>query len=401
MKNEIKYPIAVTLCLTAILSQAQQPLEANVPALSQTNKKGSSYKFTEEKMIPAFPVQSQGRTGTCWSFSTVSYFESEILKAGKMKGVKLSEMYVVREIYALKAENFIRMHGKANFGEGGEPTDILECWKKFGLVPLEAYNGKLDPSVGYNHKLLDSTLQSEVVKMADPKNQKIDLTECMKRINTLLDQFLGAPPDTFAFQGKKYSPKSFAAALGIMPQQYELFTSFSHHPYYQKFILEVPDNWAWKQYMNLPLNEMVEIIDNAILNGYGVAWASDVSEQDFRFRDGLALVPKGWETMTESEKNACYMKPCLQEAITPEMRQMGYDNYETQDDHGMHIIGMAKDQDGNKYFVVKNSWGKDRNECGGYFYVSEAYLKLKTISITVNRKAVPATIQKKITAFKG
>lgn len=365
-------------------------------ALSQptTNKKGSEYKFTVTKSIDATAVQNQGKTGTCWSFSTLSFFESEILRAKKIKDVKLSEMFVVRKTYPLKAENYIRMHGNAQFAEGGEPSDVIACWKNFGMVPLEVYNGNLKET--YNHGSMDSTLLSEMKKVVDPKNQVIDLAASKANVESILDKYLGKAPEEFDYKGKKYTPKSYAAELGLNPDDYVALSSFTHHPFYQPFILEVPDNWAYKQYNNVPLADMMKTIDNAIANGYGIAWAADVTEQYFRFKDGLAIVPEGWEKMSEEEKNNCFIKPVKQQVITQEARQKGFDNYETIDDHGMHIIGAAKDQNGGKYYLVKNSWGTKRSECDGYFYASEAYVMLKTISITVNKKVVAPELLKKL-----
>lgn len=368
---------------------------AQAPA---TNKKNSEYKFTITKSVDANPVQNQGMTGTCWSFSTLSFFESEIMKAKKQKEVApLSEMFVVRKTYALKAENYVRMHGNATFAEGGEPTDVVNIWKNYGLVPQEVYNNgfKAGETYPYNHKQMDSTLLAEMKKVVDPKNQKIDPAAYKATVESILDKYLGKTPDEFEYKGKKYTPKTYAAELGVNPDDYVMFSSFTHHPFYKPFILEVPDNWAWKQYNNIPLDEMMKTIDNALANGYGVAWAADVSEPYFRFKDGLALVPEGWDKMSDEEKNNCFAKPCKQQIITQELRQEGFDNYSTLDDHGMHIIGTANDQNGNKYYLVKNSWGTKRNECDGYFYASPEYLKLKTISITVNKKAVPAELIKK------
>ena len=307
-------------------------------------------------------------------------------------------MFVVRKTYALKAELYVRMHGAAQFAEGGEPSDVIYCWKNFGMVPQEVYNNgfKAGEVYPYNHKAMDSTLLAEVKKVVDPKNSKIDPAAYKATIESILDKYLGKAPEEFTYKGKKYTPKTYAAELGINPDDYVLLSSFMHHPYYQPFILEVPDNWAWKQYNNVPLNELIQTIDNAIANGYGVAWAADVSEPYFRFKDGLALVPENWDKMTEEEKNNCFVKPVKQQVITPELRQEKFDDYETQDDHGMHIIGVAKDQNGNKYYLVKNSWGTSRNECDGYFYASPEYIMLKTLSITVNKKAVPAELAKKI-----
>lgn len=363
-------------------------------AQPNTNKPGSEYKFTITKSIESTPVQAQGKTGTCWSFSTLSFFESEIMRIKKIKDIKLSEMFVVRKTYPLKAENYVRMHGNAQFAEGGEPTDVIYCWKNFGMAPREIYNGNLNEANGYNHKVMDSTLLAEV-KVVSVKD-KINPTEWKQEVENTLDKNLGKAPETFIYKGKEYTPKTYAAQLGINPDDYIFISSFTHHPFYKPFILEVPDNWKWQQYQNVPLDELMSIIDNALNNGYGIAWAADVSEPYFRFKDGLALVPENWGAMNDADKATCFIKPCKQQTITQEMRQEKFDNYETQDDHGMHIIGLAKDQNGNKFYLVKNSWGTKRNECDGYFYASEQYVRLKTISITLHKKAVPADIAKKL-----
>lgn len=372
-------------------------LLAQAPA---TNKKNSEYKFTITKSIDAAPVQNQGMTGTCWSFSTLSFFESEVMRVKKIKGVKLSEMFVVRKTYSLKAENFVRMHGNATFAEGGEPSDVITCWKTYGMVPQEVYNNGFREleTFPYNHKQMDSTLSAEIRKVTDPKNTKVDPAAYKATIESILDKYLGKAPEEFDYKGKKYTPKSYAAELGLNVDDYVAFSSFTHQPYYKPFILEVPDNWAWKQYTNIPLDEMMKIVDNTVANNYGVAWAADVSEPYFRFKDGLALVPEGWDKMSDADKDACFAKPCKQAAITTEMRQEGFDNWSTQDDHGMHIIGTANDQSGNKYYLIKNSWGSKRNDCDGYFYASPEYLMLKTISITVHKKMVPAEILKKLSS---
>ncbi len=363
-----------------------------------TNKKASEYKFTVTKSIEATPVQNQGMTGTCWSFSTLSFFESEVMRVKKIKDVKLSAMYVVRKTYSLKADLYVRMHGNASFAEGGEPSDVINCWKNYGMVPLEVYNPAFKPAENYpyNHHVMDSTLVAEMKKVVDPKNTKLDPAAWKANFESLLDKFMGKAPEEFEYKGKKYTPKSYAAELGLNPDDYILLSSFTHHPYYKPFILEVPDNWAWKEYNNITIDELMKSIDNAITNGYGVAWSADVSEPYFRFKDGLALVPENWNAMSDADKNNCFTKPCKQQAITQEMRQQGFDNYETIDDHGMHIIGIANDQSGNKYYLIKNSWGTNRNECDGYFYASAEYVKLKTISITINKKSVPADVLKKI-----
>jgi bleomycin hydrolase len=363
-------------------------------AQPSTNKKNSEYKFAITKSIETTPIQSQGKTGTCWSFSTLSFFESEVMRIKKIKDIKLSEMFVVRKTYPLKAENYVRMHGNAQFGEGGEPTDVAFCWKNFGMVPREIYNGNLNETTGYNHKEMDSVLLSQVKAIS--AKDKINPSEWQQEFNNTLDKYLGKALETFNYKGKEYTPKTYAAELGINPDDYVFISSFTHHPFYKPFILEVPDNWAWKQYQNLPIMELMAIIDNALTNGYGVDWEADVSEPYFRFQDGLALVPEHWDAMTTDEKNKCFINPCKQQNITQDIRQAAFDDYETQDDHGMHIIGLAKDQNGTKFYLIKNSWGTKRNECDGYFYASEAYLRLKTINITVHKTAIPADIAKKL-----
>ena len=384
MKKHLTFSYLLFLS-SCFLLQAQAPT---------TNKKNSEYKFTIVKSIDAAPIQNQGRTGTCWSFSTLSFFESEIMRAKKTKDVKLSEMFVVRKTYPLKAEAYVRMHGNAQFAEGGEPSDVINCWKNYGMMPREIYDGNLKET--YNHGSMDSTLVSEMKKVVDPKNQTIDPVSYKATVESVLDKYLGKAPEEFEYKGKKYTPKSYAAELGLNPNDYIMLSSFTHHPFYQPFVLEVPDNWAWKQYNNIPLSDLMKTIDNAIEQGYGIAWAADVSEPYFRFKDGLALVPENWDKLSEEEKNTCFVKPVKQQVITQELRQQKFDNYETLDDHGMHIIGVAKDQNGAKYYLVKNSWGNKRNECDGYFYASPEYLMLKTISITVNKKVVSPELMKKI-----
>ena len=373
------------VCLTLTYACFAQPI---------TNKKGGGYNFTILKSIETTPIQSQGHTGTCWSFSTLSFFESEVMRVKKIKDVKLSEMFVVRETYPLKAENYIRMHGRAQFEEGGEPSDVIYCWKNFGMVPREVYNGYLNESTGYNHKEMDSVLRVEVKAVA--LKDKVNTTEWKQEVNTTLDKYLGKAPENFTYKGKSYTPKTYAAELGINPNDYVFISSFTHHPFYKPFVLEVPDNWHWVPYQNVPLNELMATIDHALNNGYGIAWAADVSEPYFRFKDGLALVPEGWDGMNDADRNNCFNHPCKEQNITQDIRQAAFDDYQTQDDHGMHIIGLAKDQNGTKFYLIKNSWGTNRNECDGYFYASEAYVRLKTLSITLHKKAVPADVVKKI-----
>jgi bleomycin hydrolase len=360
-------------------------------AQEKTNKKGSEYKFTTIKSLDATEVQNQNMTGTCWSFSSLSFFESEMIRMGKGKDYNLSEMFVARKAYTMKADNYVRMHGKANFGEGGGFPDVLNVIKKYGIVPEEAYTGKKDPSAPHNHKMLETTLKNILHPAALDETTKIDFNFMHNSVDAVCDEYLGKAPEKFQYKGKEYTPKTYAEATGINPNDYVFLTSFTHHPFYSQFVLEVPDNWNWELMHNLPLNELQEVMNNAINNGYTFAWAADVSEKGFMWSDGLAIVPESGENIKEAAN-----KPVNQMKITQELRQKAFDNYETQDDHGMHIVGTAKDQNGTMYYTVKNSWGKDSNQCDGYFYASESYVLYKTTSIMVHKKALPPAIAKKL-----
>jgi bleomycin hydrolase len=381
--KKLSLTLAVVLCCGTAFAQ------------EKTNKKNSEYKFTTVKNIESTAVQNQGRTGTCWTFSSLSFFESELLRMGKPKDLNLSEMYVVRTSYPLKAENYIRMHGKAQFAEGGEFHDVVHVLRNYGMVPQEIYNGNLNAEKGYNHKEMDSVLLAQVKPIAN-SSEKINPPEWRMNFNKTLDSYLGEVPQKFTYKGKEYTPMSYAKELGLNPDDYVFITSFTHHAFYKPFVIEIPDNWAWQEAYNVPLDEFVAITDNAINNGYGLGWAADVSEPYFKHKEGLAILPEGWDKMSKEEQAAAYTKPVKQQTVTQDMRQLAFDNFETQDDHGMHITGMVKDQNGTKYYIIKNSWGNTSNECDGYFYASESYFRYKTISIMVNKKALPAATAKKL-----
>lgn len=362
-------------------------------AMAQTsNKEGSKYQFTVVKNLDAGDVENQGRTGTCWSFSGLSFFQAEALRNGKGKGVNLSEMFVVRKMYPLKAANYVRMHGKANFGEGGGFPDDLLCLREYGLVPQAAYDGNRDKV--YNHAEMVSILEGMTKTIG--ANEGTVNPSWKKAVDGVLNAYMGEAPEKFDYQGKSYTPQTFAKELGLNADDYVLISSFTHHPYYQQFVLEVPDNWNWERVYNVPLNEFTAIAENAIQTGYTIAWASDVSEKGFNFFEGLAVVPEtDWADMTAEEKKKVFEEPVKEKTITPELRQKAFDNFETQDDHGMHIVGMAKDQNGKVYFRVKNSWGTT-NPGSGYFYASENFFAYKTTCIMLNKKALPADIAKKL-----
>lgn len=375
------------------LSQAQQaPYEGPL-----TNMKGSDYMFTVVKTLDANAVQNQGQTGTCWSFSSLSFFESELIRMGKGKDFNLSEMFVARKAYPMKADNYIRMHGRNNMAEGGGFPDVIHVMKKYGMVPEEVYTGKKNPKDQHNHAMLESMLKGITSAAASDNNTKIDFETVHNSVEAVCDAYLGKVPEKFTYKGKEYTPKTYAEATGINPDDYVFLTSYTHHPFYNKFVLEVPDNWNWAEVYNLPLNELQEVMQSSIKNGFTFAWAADVSEKGFRFKDGLAIVPESpISEMNDEDKANLVKKPHAQFKVTQENRQLAFDNYETQDDHGMHVVGLVKDQNGTQYYIVKNSWGTDRNECDGYFYASESYVLYKTTSIMLHKKAIPVAIAKKL-----
>jgi bleomycin hydrolase len=374
---------------------------------AQEDKKPEGYKFTIEKQIKTTSVKNQYKSGTCWSFSTLAFIESELIRMGKGEH-DLSDMYFVRHSYNDKAEKFVRMHGTINFGGGGASHDVIDVILKHGIVPEEAYSGLNCGENKHDHGEMDAVLKAYIKAIADDNNKKLSIA-WLKGFNGILDAYLGKLPENFTYKGKTYTAQSFAKELGITSDDYIEFSSFTHHPFYSKFILEVPDNWAWGVSYNLPMDEMMKVLDNALNNGFSVAWGADVSEKGFSWKNGVAIVPDEekqdlqgserdkWEKLTEKEKAAqlyTFDKPIKEKMITQEMRQQAFDNYQTTDDHGMQICGIAKDQNGNKFYLVKNSWSTE-GKYEGYFYASEAFVKYKTMNIMIHKDAAPKDIMKK------
>ncbi|MGD0583988.1 MAG: C1 family peptidase [Bacteroidales bacterium] len=352
----------------------------------------TGYVFTMKKDLPCTSVKNQASTSTCWCFSGISMFESELLRMGK-KPYDLSEMYIVRHTYEKKADMYTRMHGGSTFSAGGEYGDLLSGTREIGLVPDEAYPGLNYGEVKHNHTEMDAVLKAYMDALI--KGKKLT-TAWFSGFKGILDAYLGKMPESFTYEGKTYTPATFTKELGINPDDYITITSFSHHPFYKQCMLEIPDNWAAGLFYNIPLDDMMQIIDNSVTNGYTVAWASDMSDKGFSMKEGVAIIPvKEWSEMTTEEAAAQFKGPHPERVITQEMRQKAFDNYTTTDDHGMHIVGMATDQAGNIFYKVKNSWGVT-GKYDGFIYVSKAFIALQTTNIMVNKNAIPAAIAKKM-----
>lgn len=378
----------------------------SVPAHAQEKSEG--YQFTPVKELKITPVKNQNRTGTCWCFSTLGFLESELLRMGKGE-YDLSEMYIVNHSYKDKADKFVRLHGYLNFAQGGSFYDVLYAWKHYGIVPEEVMTGLQYGETMHVHGEMEQAATAYVKAIIEDPNRKLT-TAWKKGFDGIIDAYLGELPEKFTYKGKEYTPMSFAKELGINPDDYVSLTSFTHHPFYTAFPIEVQDNWRWSDSYNLPLDEFMQVFDNAINNGYTIAWGADVSETGFS-REGIAVVPDieamersgsdqdRWLGLSKSQKQEEIKKllksPCEELTITQEMRQAGYDNYQTTDDHGMQIYGIAKDQTGKKFYMVKNSWGTD-NTYKGTWYASEAFVAYKTMNIVVHKDAIPASIKAKL-----
>jgi bleomycin hydrolase len=376
----------------------------------EEKKEEKGYQFTAVKEISCTPVKDQYRSGTCWSFSGLGFLEAEMLRLGKPT-VDLSEMFIVNHSYSNKAIKYVRLHGSLNFGAGGAFHDVTNVVREYGIVPEEVYNGLNYGEEKHVHGEFDRILLDEVKAVVDNPNKKLT-SAWHDVVEGTLETYLGKIPEKFTYQGKEYTPKEFAQDfVGLNMDDYVEISSYTHHPFYSKFVIEVPDNWAWGEVYNVPLNELEEIIDNSINTGYTVAWAGDVSEKGFSTsQKGVAVIPvvdkanmtdaeiSKWEKETEKERNEDLYKlekPGKEKVITQEMRQIDFDNYQTTDDHGMLIVGTANDQNGTPYYKVKNSWG-DYNDYDGYFYASKPYVMFKTTSIMVHKDAIPKSIRKKL-----
>ena len=382
-------------------------LFASISLMAQTEK--GAYNFTVVKENPITSIKNQANSGTCWSFAGVSFLESELLKMGKGT-MDLSEMYIVRRNYEDKAVKYVRLHGNLNFAGGGSFADVIETIDEYGIVPENEYRGLEYGEENHKHGEIDYLLSSYMKGVIANKNRSLTPV-WFKGFNGILDAYFGEKPANFEYKGQTYTPQSFAANAGLKSDNYVSLSSFTHHDFYTQFPVEVPDNWRWSNSYNLPLDEFMEAIDNALMNGYTVAWATDVSEIGFS-RSGIAIVPdlestenagsdqSHWLGLSANERSneirSKIGKEVLKEkTITQEARQIDYDNHQTTDDHGMHIYGIAKDQKGNKFYMVKNSWG-ETGPYKGLWYASEAFVRYKTTNVMLNKKGLPKAIGEKL-----
>lgn len=366
-----------------------------------------TFRFTTIKENKITPVKNQASSGTCWSFSALGFFEAELLRMGKPT-VDLSEMFVVHQSYTDKADKFVRMNGTINFAGGGSFYDVMYTLKNYGIVPESEMSGLNYGEEKHRHGELDALTEAYVKTLVKNPNKKLS-TAWKKGFTGILDAYLGERPKEFVANGKKYTPVTYAQSLGLNMDDYVSLTSFTHHPFYSKFVIEIPDNWRWEESYNLPLDEFAKVFDYAIDNGFTIAWGSDVSEKGFT-RNGVAVNPEvkkenlpgsdqaKWLNISQKEMEEQIYKvkgPQPEVNVTQEIRQRDFDNYQTTDDHGMVIYGTAKDQNGTKYYLVKNSWGTD-NKYKGIWYASDSFVKHKTINIVVHKDAIPKEILKKL-----
>lgn len=365
------------------------------------------YKFTPVKEIACTPAKDQNRSGTCWSFSGLGFLESEILKNGKEE-LYLSPMWVARHTYYDKAIKFVRMHGKMNFSAGGATHDVMNVIDRHGIVPNSVYEGLNYGVDNHDHSELDAVLSAYVTTIIKNPN-KVLSTAWTAGLNGILDAYFGEIPTSFEYDGKEFTPIEFAKYLGLNGSDYVSLTSFSHQPFYSQYAIEVPDNWAAGLSYNLPLDEFVKVFEDAVMSGYTIFWASDVSEKGFEYAKGYAVIPEEveapkdlsgtelskWVELKKEKDEKAKEGPAAEKVITQEMRQKAFDNYQTTDDHGMQIVGIAADQDGDKYYKVKNSWGTE-HLYDGFFYASFPFIAYKTMNMVVNKNAIPKEIRAKL-----
>lgn len=366
-----------------------------VNSLKNNHSENANFKFTVIKENGATSVKNQGSSGTCWSYSGNSFIESEMIRMGK-EPVDIAEIYTARQVYHDKAKLYVLNSGSIAWGEGGALHDVINMYRKYGVVPQEAYTGLLHGATRNNFKEMSAIIKAMLDAYVKNPAGKLS-PNWLSNIDNILDSYLGKYPETFVYRGIKYTPKTFAKdVIGINPDDYVALSSYKDYPYYQRFVLPVPDNWSHDTNWNVPMEDLTKIIDNAIMKGFTVGWATDVSEPYFSHKNGVAYVPDIDLNDISAEVRAdLFKEPKPDKKITEEMRQEGLNNLTTTDDHGMQIVGLAKDQTGKEYYIVKNSWGTS-NDYKGYLYVTKPYVQFKTTALLLHKDAIPSDILKKL-----
>lgn len=354
--------------------------------VAQEVKEGSRHDFEIVTEIPTTPVKNQGRSGTCWAFATTSFIETELLRMGKPE-FDLSEMYFVRNKLIAMGENYVRYHGKANFGQGGQAHDVFDAIRVGGMLTESVYSGKTLGKNYHDHGEFDSVLQG-MLDAVLKKRSGLLTSKWKEAYTNVIDTYLGEVPDEVVINDKTTNAADFSNSTGFNPDDYVEITSYTHHPYYSKFVLELPDNWSSAGYYNLPIDELISVIDYAFENGYSVCWDGDSGKDNFYRKECYAVIPK-----EDVEDNG---EPEEEKEISQEMRQETFDNFDVTDDHLMHLVGVAKNQNDTKFYLTKNSWGTENRKYDGYWYMSESYVRLKTIAIILHKDALPEEIKSKL-----
>lgn len=387
--------LASALAFTAFTPTYAQDNLVNALKLNASDKSKELYQFKPVIDIENTSVKNQGSSGTCWSYSANSFIESEMMRMGK-RPVEISQIFTARNAYIEKGKMYVKMHGAVTLGDGGAFHDVMNMYRMYGAVPQTVYSG-LNYGTSKNQFAEMAAIQEGILK-AVVSNPNGKLTPNWEKAYTAaIDAYLGEAPTKFKWEGKEYTPQTFAKeVVGINPNDYVEIGSDLNYPLYEKFVLLVPDNWAFDQVYNVKIDELTDIIDHAVNNGFTVAWAGDVSEKSFSWKNGVAFVAeKEWEDMSAEERETMFNGPKAERKVTAEMRQAAFDNYSTTDDHGMHIVGIAKDQNGKEYYIIKNSWGVS-NDYKGYMYMTKEYVKYKTTDIMLHKDGLSKNIKSKL-----
>ena len=383
LAGQIGSPITAQEDVVARTADGTLATSVNKPKEDAPEKKTGKYDFTIEHSIPCTGVKSQDSTGTCWSFATASFIESELMRREKGQH-DLSEMFIVKNIYKDKARNFVLRQGKANFSQGALAHDFINSADNYGLVPEEVYSGLDEGQSRHDHGEMEAVMLGYLEAVAKQKSLSPKWQIAAEKI---LDTYLGTSPERFAYRDRSYSPVEFAKSLEFRGKDYVSISSYTHHPFYEPFVLEIPDNYSNGAFKNLPIDDLIETIDTAIENGFSVAWDGDVSEKGFSAARGIAVLP------ADAGRRDLFTKIGEEVKVDQEMRQKTFMTLSTTDDHLMHIVGISRDSEGNKYYMVKNSWG-EVGPYDGFIHMSEAFVRLKTVAIIVHKDAVPPRLPK-------